>query len=499
MPASLLLLMPLATIILSAVGIMLLSSSKRFTTRHFSLYTISMLALTLVFQFPFIGEVYATLIYPDLFGRMIIGDSFSSLFTLLFTLGTAFTLAISSRYIIANSLFKGEFYALILFALAGMIALSMSYELISAFISLETASLALYILIGLNRHDVKSGEAFFKYLLMGSFAGTFFLIGTFLIYLQTGTTHLSQIGEFILTHSAQEIPLVVIGGGLIMATILFKIGAFMFHSWVLDVYDGATMPVMMFMASTFKIAIFSLAIRMYLVDFYPIVHLYELPLQGIAILTLLGGSLLTLIQVSIKRMLAASSIVHSGYILLALASFQGNYLLAGPAIIFYLLAYFSSAVGALGILSYISYVGQERYTYDDFKGFSNVHPILAACMSVFMLSLAGFPSTIGFLGKFYLFSSALSSGHLIMTAIAVFAAFVSIYYYFRLIAMMYFYGTDRPPMGLDLSLTPIAILLIAVITIWGGIGTSLVSFLPGADGLIVYANQAIESLSTARY
>lgn len=491
------LLMPLLIIIASAVGTMLFSSSRRFTSAHFNRMIITVLIITLFFQFPVIGNVYSTLIYPEIFNRMIIADSFSSLFTLLFTLGTLFTLAISNRYIIANPIFKGEFFALILFALGGMISLSMSYELISAFVALETASLSVYILIGLNRTDAKSSEAFFKYLLIGSFAGTFFLIGTFLIYLQTGTTHLSEIGTFILINRPEDIPLVVIGGALIMATILFKIGAFMFHSWVMDVYDGATMPVMMFLASTFKIAIFSIAIRMYLVDLYPIVHLYEFPLQITAILTLLGGSFLTLAQTSVKRMLAASSIVHSGYILLALASFQGNYLLAGPSIIFYLIAYFVSLVGALGILSYISYVGHEDYTFEDFKGFSNIHPLLAACMTIFMLSLAGFPSTIGFLGKFYLFSSAISSGHIFMTAAALFAAFVSIYYYFRLIAMIYFYGTDKPSMKIEFTLTTATISVIALITVWGGIGTSLLSFFPGADGIITYANQAIESLSTA--
>ncbi|MCK9371805.1 MAG: NADH-quinone oxidoreductase subunit N [Sulfuricurvum sp.] len=487
--------MPLLIVIASAVATMLLSSSKRLTSAHFSPLIIAVLSVTLIFQLPMIGTVYSTLIYPDIFNRMIIADSFSSLFTLLFTLGTLFTLAISNRYLIANPIFKGEFFALILFALGGMISLSMSYELISAFIALETTSLSIYVLIGLNRTDPQSSEAFFKYLLIGSFAGTFFLIGTFLIYLQTGTTHLHEIGAFILTHPAEEIPLVVIGGALIMATILFKIGAFMFHSWVMDVYDGATMPVMMFMASTFKIAIFSIAIRIYLVDLYPIVHLYEFPLQVTAILTLLGGSFLTLAQTSVKRMLAASSIVHSGYILLALASFQGSYLLAGPSIIFYLIAYFLSLVGALGILSYISYVGHEHYTFEDFKGFSDIHPLLAACMTIFMLSLAGFPSTIGFLGKFYLFSSALSSGHLAMTTAALFAAFVSIYYYFRLIAMIYFYGTDRPKLKIEFTLTTATISLIAALTIWGGIGTSLLGFIPGADGIIVYANQAIESLT----
>ncbi|MDH5465432.1 MAG: proton-conducting transporter membrane subunit, partial [Thiovulaceae bacterium] len=286
----------------------------------------------------------------------------------------------------------------------------------------------------------------------------------------------------------------IIGASLIMVTILFKLGAFLFHTWVLDVYDGASMPIMMYMSATFKIAIFSIALRIFLVDFSSLVSIFQPVLEILAILTMIGGSLLTLRQTRIKRMLAASSIVHSGYLLIALASLDGNQVISGSSIIFYLLAYFLSSVGALGILSYISTDANRQFTFDSAKGFSKRSPLLALSMSIFMLSLAGFPSTIGFLGKFYIFTSAIASHHYILVTVGVFTAFVSIYYYFKLIAMMYFFSEKTHAKPLPFSINSLAIIFIAVLTIWGGIGTGLLTFIPGADSFVLYAQQALDSL-----
>jgi NADH-quinone oxidoreductase subunit N len=489
---------PLVIIGLSAIAIMISSAFKPIKTAKLNIITIAILIVAVLLQLPLINENFSQILFQDasqnLFNGMIIADSFSAMFNLLFTLGTLLTLAISHRYLVANEFYSNEFFSLILFSLFGMMLLAMSYELVTAFIALETASLAIYILIGIQRNSKISNEAFFKYLLIGSFAGSFFLIGTLFIYLQIGSTHLTIISEYIRTHNIEEAQLVFVGGALIMITILFKIGAFLFHTWVLDVYDGASMPVMMFMSATFKIAIFSIALRIFLIDFVPYIDYYQPAIESIAFLTLIGGSLLTLRQHSIKRMLAASSIVHSGYLLIALASLDKNYIIGGSAIVFYLLAYFLSSVGALGLLSYISVDRNKHLTYESFKGFSKRYPLLALAMSVFMLSLAGFPSTIGFIGKFYIFSSGIASEHYLLVAVGLFAAFVSIYYYFKLISVMYFYPSNRDPKPLTVAISPIAIVFIALLTIWGGIGTGLISFLPGADHFIEYAQQALISL-----
>ncbi len=496
--SSLFLSAPLIVVGVGAIVIMLISAFKPMKTKHINMLTIAILFLALFFQIPLLNEAFAQILFKDasadIFNGMLIADSFSALFLLLFTLGTILTLAISHRYLVANTFFVNEFFALMLFSLFGMMLLAMSYELVTAFIALETASLAIYILIGIQRHSPISNEALFKYLFIGSFSGAFFLLGTLFIYLQVGSTHLNVISDYIATHQFHNVQLVIVGGSLIMITILFKIGAFMFHSWVLDVYDGASMPVTMYMSATFKIAIFSIALRIYLVDFAPHVSFYQPAIEFMAFITLIGGSLLTLRQQSIKRMLAASSIVHSGYLLIALASFDQDVVIAGSSIIFYLMAYFLSAVGALGLMSYITTDRNKNLTYESFKGFSKRYPLLAVAMSVFMLSLAGFPSTIGFIGKFYIFSSGIASGHYLLVAVGIFAAFASIYYYFKLIAVMYFFPSNRNPKPLTATLSSIVIITIALLTIWGGIGTGLVSFIPGADNFIGYAGQALLSL-----
>lgn len=496
--SSLFLAAPLIIVGFGALSLMLLSAFRPISTAKINLTTIAILTIALLFELPLINDSFSQILFTDgetnIFNGMLIADSFSSLFTLLFTLGTILTLAISHRYLVANLFFVNEFFSLMLFALFGMILLAMSYELVTAFIALETASLAIYILIGIDKKNAISNEALFKYLLIGSFSGTFFLLGTLFIYLQLGSTNLHDIAIYINSHALEESQLVVVGGSLLLVTILFKIGAFLFHTWVLDVYDGASMPVTMYMSATFKIAIFSISLRIFLVDYRAYIDFFQPAIELIAFLTLIGGSLLAISQHSIKRMLAASSIVHSGYILIALASFDKDEIIAGSAIIFYLIAYFLSSVGALGLLSYISVDRSKHLTYESFKGFAKRYPILALAMSVFMLSLAGFPTTIGFIGKFYIFTSGIASEHYLLVAVGLFAAFISIYYYFKLIAVMYFYPSNRDPKPLTATISPIAIISIAVLTIWGGIGTGLVSFLPGADHFIDYARQALDSL-----
>ena len=486
--------MPLIIITLGALLLMLLSAFKPLSTTQANRLTLFILALVILFELPLTQTQYSTLLFSELFNKMLISDSFSALFILLFTLGTLFTLAISNRYLKRNGYFINEFFALMLFSLLGMMLLAMANELLTAFIALEIASLSIYIMIGLHRSDKKKVEAFYKYLLIGSFAGSFFLLGTLFIYLQVGSTHLDTIAHYIQSHPLKESQLLIVGGAMLMVTIFFKIGAFFFHAWILDVYDGASMPVTMYMAAVFKIAVFSIALRIFLVDFKPYIEIFQPVIEMIAFLTLIGGSLLTLKQNSIKRMLAASSIVHSGYMLIALASFDHNAIIAGSALIFYLLAYFLSAVGSLGVLSYISSDSSKKLTFEGFKGLAKTRPYLALSMAIFMLSLAGFPSTIGFLGKFYIFTAGIASGHYLLVSVGIFAAFVSIYYYFRVIAMIYFYDATQKFGTFRYSLSYLGILFIAFITIWGGIGTGLLSFIPGANSIILYAQKALASL-----
>ncbi len=490
----LLLILPMAFIVIGAIVLMLLSHAPRLNVLNRNAITIVILALSLGFELVHYTVNPATFAFASLFGKTFIIDRFSTLFDIMFLGGAMLTLLINHNYFKSRDYYDGNFFALLLFGVFGMMVLAHANELLSAFIALESASLSIYALVGYNNANPKSPEAMMKYIVLGSITGVFFILGVALIYGETGSTLIGDVYRHIAAHPEMPHTLVIVGGFFIMVPILFKIGAVPFHSWVVDVYHGAPMPVTMFMASTFKIALFAIALRLYLIDFEPINALWSQLLQLIAAMTLIGGAFLALIQTNIKRMLAGSSIVHAGYLMIALSSvgMGGEY--AAPAIMFYLISYFISSVGAFGVLSFLSSKEHRSLTFDDFRGFGFSHPYLAVMMSIFMLSLAGFPSTIGFLGKFYIFISAIEAGQIGIAALGVFTAFVSIFYYFRLIAVMYFYKSEATKQEFTLDTTTLLIALMALMSVWGGIGTGLIPFVAGADGLIDIAREAIGSL-----
>lgn len=476
---------------LGAVGMMLIAAFTRWSNTILSYITLGIILGAVYCQIPYLGELFSFDVAPELFNHMLRFDTFASLFNVIFLIGSFLMISTARAFMQATKFYRAESFSLILFALFSMMLLSMSNELLSAFIALESASVSVYILVGLNRYNIRASEALFKYLLLGSFSGAFFLLGIAFVYAQVGSTHIGDISSYLEDHEQYE--LILIGGMLMMITIMFKISAVPFQAWTLDVYDGASLPITAFMAGTFKIAIFSFALRIFLVDYQALNTIFEPLLIVAAVVTVIGGSLLTLAQQNIKRMLAASSIVHSGYMLIALAATGAMNTSAAPSIIFYLVAYFLSATGAFGILSYLSHWDTERTTYEDLKGFAHERPILAAMMSVFMLSFAGFPSTIGFLGKFYIFTAAIESGLTWLAFIGILAAFVSIYYYFKVIAVMYFYPQEER-YNLAFSFSPVVIAIVALAVLWGGIGTGLISYLPGANVIIETAQDSIASL-----
>ena len=486
--------LPMATVVIGAFVLMLLANS-RITLSKLNLVAVSFLSISLVLQFSLYGEKSTSFLFENIFGDRFILDDFSSIFDIMFTVGAILTLLINNDYFKSRKYFSGEYFALILFSVFGMMMLAHAHELITAFIALEIASLSIYTLVGYHKTNKVSSEAMMKYIVLGSMTGAFFMLGTALIYGSAGSTSLTAIAVYIHANELSDMPMLVVGASFIMVTILFKIGAVPFHSWVVDVYHGAPYPITMFMASTFKIAIFAIALRLYLVDFAPINSFWTELLQVVTILTLLGGSWIAINQTLVKRMLAGSSIVHSGYLLIAMSSIGLGSEVAAPAIMFYLIAYFLSAAGSFGILSFIASQSKRQMRYEDFKGFAQRRPYMAIMMSIFMLSLAGFPSTIGFLGKFYIFTSAIESGQILLAGLGILTAFISVYYYFKLIAMMYFYSSEEEQQKkFPVNISTILIVIMALMVIWGGIGTTLIPFIPGADGFIDLAIQSISSL-----
>ena len=488
--------LPLLSIGLGAVVLMVLSPIKKFNMSKLSWVALFFLLFAFGANALNFGLVYSVTPYAKLFSSMIVADTFAGYFNSIIIAGGIVTVLVGTHYFDKSNMLRGEVFSLLLFSVFGMLLLVETKELFTSFIALEIASISLYVLIGFQKNYVRRVEGSFRYLILGSMASILFLLGVALIYAGTKSTNIIEIARYLGSHKTQDMTLVITGGTLILITFLFKIAAFPFQNWSMDVYDGAPLPITAFMASTFKVAIFGFILRFILVDFHELKSIWSDILFYIAILTMLYGSFLAIFQTSLKRMLAASSIVHTGYLLIAFVSINSIGESAATSIIFYLIAYFLSSMGAFGMLSYIASDDHLRVTYEDFRGFSHVRPYMAAMMSIFMLSLAGIPSTIGFIGKFYIFVGAIESGYTLLAVVGILATFVSIYYYFKLIALMYFYPSHEmkgeiPPLH---GIPPLVIAIMALLVIWGGIGNTLISYFPGIDFLIDTAKFAYQSL-----
>ena len=497
-------LIPALTILTGALALMFMSMYERFTVKNFIVVSSIFLIVALGFTLSNVNSSYSVQPFESLLNGVLTFDTFSNFFNILLIAGTLLTLLIGEHYFQHRSYFKGEFFSILLFALFGMMLLAYANELVTAYIALEIASFSVYIMVGYNSDDSKRVEAIFKYLVLGSFIGAFYLLGVVLIYGATQSTNLADISKFISIANSNDMILLYIGLTLILFTFLFKIAAFPFQSWVLDVYRGAPMVITAYMASIFKIAIFSFFLRTLLSYISPIIDFWDEILTIITILTLVFGTWLAVTQQIVKRMLAASSIVHTGYLLLAFIalSYKDGQIInidSAYATMFYLIAYLLSALGVFGLASHIISETNIKVTYDDFKGLAKQRPFLAAMMTIFLLSLAGIPSTIGFIGKFYVFTEAINAGYVVLTTIAIFATIVSVYYYFKLIAMMYFYPPKDECISEEFNdkrVSTYAIAFVAILTILGGIGSAVVFFIPAMniDEIINLAQLAVQSL-----
>ncbi|KLE08218.1 NADH-quinone oxidoreductase subunit N [Aliarcobacter butzleri] len=497
-------LVPTLTILVGALVLMFMSMYDKFNIKNHIFASSVFLIIALLFALSNVNNSFSVQPYESFLNNVLTFDSFSNFFNILLIAGTLLTLLIGEHYFQHRSYFKGEFFSILLFALFGMMVLAQANELITAFIALEIASFSIYIMVGYNSDDSKRVEAIFKYLVLGSFIGAFYLLGMVLVYGATTSTNLADVSTFIATANQQDMILVYIGLTLILFTFLFKIAAFPFQSWLLDVYRGAPMIITAYMASTFKIAIFSFFLRVIIDYISPIIDFWDTILSVVIILTLVFGTWLAVTQQIVKRMLAASSIVHTGYLLLAFIAlgYKDGHLInidSAYAVMFYLIAYLLSALGAFGLASHIISETNVKVTFDDFKGLAKQRPFLAAMMTIFLLSLAGIPSTIGFIGKIYVFTEAIASGYTLLTVIAILATIVSVYYYFRLIAVMYFYPAPdncETEEFDDKRVSTYAIMFVAILTILGGIGSAIVFFIPAMniDTLINFSQVAVQSL-----
>lgn len=361
-------------------------------------------------------------------------DNFALFFTQVFLAVAALTILSSIHFIKAARIHEGEFYAMVLFATFGMILMAAGNDLMVFFLGLETMSIAVYVLTGIQRNSSRSAEAAMKYFLTGAFATGFLLYGIALIYGATGSTNLNEISTHLL-EPVVDWPYYLSGGALLLLTgFAFKVGAVPFHFWIPDVYEGAPTPVTGLMSVGVKAAAFAAWARIVLHKLSPLDADWVFPVAVLAVATMTLGNLLALTQSSVKRMLAYSSIAHAGYLLIGVSVGEEW---GGMPLLFYLLTYGFMTAGAFAVVTALSDDAIARENYSDFAGLGFKRPFLAFTMALFMLSLAGFPPLAGFTGKFYIFRAAVLSGHTVLAIIGVLNSLLSVVYYLRVIVAMY--------------------------------------------------------------
>jgi len=371
----------------------------------------------------------------------IAGDGFAHLFSVVILAVGVGVALLSQSYGRVSGTPRAENEALTLFALAGMLGLVSSVDLIALFLALEIASVALYALCGLRRERAESQEAALKYFVTGAFSSAFLLFGIALLYGVTGKTTLAGVAAAIST-PASSLPALVTAVGLILVGLAFKVASVPFHMWAPDVYQGAPTTTTALMAAAVKTAAFGAMLRILLVGLGPLATEWQGVVAILAVLTMIGGNLGALAQSNLKRMLAYSSIAHAGYMLTALVAAPR---VAAEAVAFYLVGYAAVSVGAFGALAALAREGQEPATLTDVAGLGARRPALAAAITVFMISLTGIPVSAGFVGKFQLFRAAIAGGWTVLALVGVLMSVVSAYYYLRVVVAMYM----RAPEGED--------------------------------------------------
>ncbi len=356
----------------------------------------------------------------------------------IFLIATVGTIAMSLDYNAREGITPGETHVLLLLATSGMMILAAARDLIIVFLGIELMSVAIYVLVGLNRRRERSAEGAIKYFLLGAFSTAFLLYGIALVYGATGATNFSviaaNIGRFNLQHSG----LLLVGIALLLVGFGFKVAAAPFHMWAPDVYEGAPTPITAYMAAAVKAAAFAAFFRLWLEAFPNLITTWHLPVWWLAAVTMIVGNLIALAQRNIKRLLAYSSIAHAGYILVAMVVGTN---LGSSAFMFYLFAYTMATLGAFAVIVALGSAGEDKMGVEEYAGLWTVRPGLAAAMAVFMLALLGFPifGGIGFFAKWYVLQAALQAPvpQTRLAVILVLTSVVSAGYYLYVVMVMF--------------------------------------------------------------
>ena len=413
------------------------------------------------------------------FSGMVTLDGFSTFLSVLFLGSGLLGVAVAYGYLKRMGLERGEFYTLLLFSISGMLLMAQAADLIVIFLALELLSIPLYVLAAFARPRADSEESGLKYFLLGAFSTGFVVYGITLVFGATGSTSLTGI---VAAASGTSSLLLTIGAALILVGFGFKVAAVPFHMWTPDVYQGAPTPVTAFMSVGAKAAGFAALMRIFVLAFPSLSADLTPVLWVLAALTMFIGNVIAISQTNIKRMLAYSSIAHAGYILMALVAY-GNPAVAADSVasaLFYLVAYAVTSFGAWSVVMALEKPDAKGLEINDFAGLGRRKPLLAAAMTVFMLSFTGMPPTLGLVGKFFLFRTAIESGFIWLAVIGVLTSLISAYYYLRVVVVMYMREGETQSEGEPwLNFT----------TILMALATVVLSFVPMA--LFRWASEAI--------
>lgn len=413
------------------------------------------------------------------FNDMVVVDGFSVVLTMVFMITGLVVTALSVDYMRRMKIEKGEFYSLLFFSITGMILLAQVNDLIILFLGLELLSIPLYVMAGFALPRLDSEEAALKYFFTGAFASGFLLYGIALVFGATGTTNIPEVAQRISAEDLLNPTLMLLGAGFLLVGLGFKIASVPFHMWAPDVYQGSPTPVSAFMSVGVKIAAFGALIRVFLRDF----SIYSVDLTPVfmvlSVATMLVGNLMALSQKNMKRLLAFTSVASAGYLLMAFVPY-GNRMLTGEivaAMVFYLLAYAITSFGAWAVVIAMEKGDAQGLEIEDYSGLGRKYPWLGVCMSLFLLSFAGVPLTIGFWGKYYLFSDVIDGGYPWLAAVGILASVISVFYYLRVIFKM-FMVEGEPKIRRDIWLT--------VVTLVSAIAVFILALEPGWLMALVY-------------
>jgi NADH-quinone oxidoreductase subunit N len=402
---------------------------------------------------------------PILAGMFVV-DNFALFFKFLILLSLVLTVLASVRFVGDAPYPGGEYYALLIFAGVGMFFMVSGSNLISIYVALELMALSSYVLAGYFKGELKSTEAAVKYFILGAFSSAVLLYGLSLVYGIGGKMGLADLARLYSTTPRTNA--LILGILLLLSGLLFKIAAVPFHVWTPDVYEGSPTPVTAFFSVGPKVAAYAILARIFYVAFPKFQADWGLIVAIVAAATMIWGNLAALMQTNVKRMFAYSSIAHAGYALLGVLGFQTRFGMWG--VLVYLLAYMLMNFGAFAVIIFLETKGYAAETVSDFNGLAKRNMPAAVVMLVFLLSLAGIPPTAGFIGKYYLFTAAMDAGYAWLAVLAVLASAVSLFYYFRIAAAMFF--TD----GVE-SRLPVSYALTAAVVICAA-GTLVVGIAP---------------------